>query len=207
MEKPVGFFSRLALAFAAFFAILGSERFARSFVRVRENGGDLPPAPVAEPPRATPAVEAPKAAPAKAAPAKAAPPPSVAKPAPDHREALQLLALLQREGRLVDFLKEDIAQFPDADVGAAARVVHDGCRKVVTEYVTLEPIYDEGEGATIVLAAGFDPGRVRLSGNVVGEPPFRGSLKHHGWRAADVRLPVVQDGMDPRIVAPAEVEL
>ena len=31
--------------------------------------------------------------------------------------------MLQREGRLIDFLQEDLAAFPDADVGAAARAV------------------------------------------------------------------------------------
>lgn len=198
MERPLGFFARLGLAFSAFFAILGSERFARSFVRIREHDGDLPPQ-----------LTSAKAEPSKAEPPKAEPPkPEPPKPEkPDHREALHLLALLQREGRFVDFLKEDIAQFPDSDVGGAARVVHEGCRKVLTEYVTLAPIYTEGEGAAIVLPAGFDPQRVRLSGNLVGEPPFRGSLKHHGWQATEVRLPVLQAGMDARVVAPAEVEL
>jgi hypothetical protein len=123
------------------------------------------------------------------------------------RAALQLLSALQREGRLVDFVEEDLTAYPDAAVGAAARAVHAGCKRAIEEYFRLEPVLREAEGATVEVATGFDPAAVRLTGNVVGKPPFKGALRHHGWRAQDVKLPRPSDGMDPAIVAPAEVEL
>ena len=110
-------------------------------------------------------------------------------------EPLQLLAILQREGRLIDFCEEELTGFSDAQIGAAARTVHDGCRKALRSMITLEPVRTEAEGASVELPAGFDPRSVRLTGNVVGKPPFKGVLKHHGWRAAEV------------VIAPAEVEL
>lgn len=125
----------------------------------------------------------------------------------DVTPALQVLALLQREGRFVDFLREDIAGFSDADVGTAARVVHDGCARAIGQYFDLEPVRTEAEGAAVELPAGYDAARVRVTGNVVGEPPFRGTLAHHGWRVAASRLPSTTPGHDPRILAPAEVEL
>jgi hypothetical protein len=125
----------------------------------------------------------------------------------DEDAALQLLALLQREGRFVDFLNENIDAFSDADVGAAARVVHQGCRKAVGEHVTLEPVRSEAEGAAIVVPTGFDAAELHLVGNVTGQPPFRGTLQHRGWRVREVHLPRLAPGHDVRIVAPAEVEL
>lgn len=121
--------------------------------------------------------------------------------------ALHVLALLQRDGRLVDFLQEDIAGAGDADVGAAARVVHTGCRKALQQYFTLEPVRSESEGAGVTVDKGFDPNLIRLSGNVAGEPPFKGKLAHAGWRAKDVKLPDRPAAVDARVVAPAEVEI
>ncbi len=121
--------------------------------------------------------------------------------------ALQLLGLLQREGRLVDFLEEDVAQYSDAEIGAAVRVVHEGCRKALREHLSIEPVRSEPEGSRITLEPGFDAALVRLTGNVVGEPPFTGSLAHRGWRVADVRLPQVVAGHDLSVLVPAEVEL
>ncbi|HEY2027768.1 MAG TPA: DUF2760 domain-containing protein [Myxococcales bacterium] len=126
-------------------------------------------------------------------------------PAPRTDAALRLLALLQREGRLVDFCEEELSGFPDAQVGAAARSVHAGCRKALREAFAPVALREEPEGAEVVLDAGFDPRAVRLTGNVAGNPPFRGTLRHHGWRASAARLPV-SDG-DPSLLAPAEVEL
>jgi len=142
------------------------------------------------------------------------PPPPGAKPKPVElpperlqASGLAVLSLLQREGRLIDFLQEDMAAFSDAEIGAAARVVHAGCRKVFSEYFTLEPALKDAEGATIKVPAGFDAQRIRLTGNIAGPPPFRGTLKHHGWVASAVRLPVVSEALDPRVLAAAEVEL
>jgi hypothetical protein len=149
------------------------------------------------------------AAPAQPAPKPAAP---VAAPAAipaeqTHAAALALLALLQREGRLVDFLQEDVSAYADADIGAAARVVHAGSRKVLQQYLVLEPALAGTEGDTVTVPVGFNAGRIRLTGNITGQPPFRGALKHHGWVAKSVTLPAVSPALDPRIIAPAEVEL
>ncbi len=128
-------------------------------------------------------------------------------PEKTHAAGLAVFALLQREGRLIDFLQEDVAAFSDAEIGAAARVVHTGSRKVLQQYLTLEPVRREAEGASVTVPAGFNAGRIRLTGNVAGQPPFRGTLKHHGWVATSVRLPAVPTALDPRVLAPAEVEL
>lgn len=135
-----------------------------------------------------------------------APPPPVLKVAtPD--AALQLLGLLQREARFVDFIQEDVARYSDADIGAAARLVHTGCRKVLQEHFTLAPARPEAEGSRIVLEAGFDASTHRLTGNVVGSAPYQGTLRHPGWKVTEVRLPRTTEGHDPRTIAAAEVEL
>lgn len=125
----------------------------------------------------------------------------------DPTPALQLLAIMQREGRLIDFLEEDVSGFSDAQVGAAARVVHDGCKRGLDDYVVMEPVLHESEGASITLEPGFDAARTRVTGNVVGEPPFRGRLAHHGWWVKEIKLPQRTGGQDPSVVAQAEVEL
>jgi hypothetical protein len=146
-----------------------------------------------------------KPAPARPESRKPAPPPPPAKPTPD--AAVQLLALFQREGRLVDFLREDIQPYEDTQIGAAVREIHKACRQVLAEHLTLEPVLNGQEGDEVTIPAGFDPSAIRLTGNVSGEPPFRGSLRHTGWRAAQVKLPAQPAGQDPKIVAPAEVEI
>jgi hypothetical protein len=124
-----------------------------------------------------------------------------------HASGLLLLAALQREGRLVDFLQQNVASFSDEEIGAAARVVHGGCRKVLDQYFALEPATRQTEGEGITVPAGFDSQRFRLTGNVTGQPPFKGTLKHHGWVAREIHLPALSDSVDPRVLAPAEVEL
>ncbi|MEJ7731183.1 MAG: DUF2760 domain-containing protein [Polyangiaceae bacterium] len=126
---------------------------------------------------------------------------------PDVTAALQLLSLLQREGRFVDFVEQEIAGFGDGDVAAAARVVHSGCRKAVREHVTLEAVRAEDEGAKVTLEDGFDAGSVKLTGNVRGSAPFTGTLRHRGWRAKEAKLPTAAPGHDATVLAPAEVEL
>lgn len=125
--------------------------------------------------------------------------------APD--AALQLLGLLQKEARFIDFIKEDIATYNDADIGVAARVVHEGCNKVLDEHFVLEPIRVEQEGNMVTLAQGFDAASVRLTGNIVGDAPFTGTLIHKGWRIKNINLPKLTEGYNPAIIAPAEVEL
>jgi hypothetical protein len=124
-----------------------------------------------------------------------------------HASALTLLAALQREGRLVDFLQQEVAGFSDEDIGAAARVVHGGCRKAFRQFFVIAPAAPGIEGEPITVPSGFDAQRIRLTGNLSGQPPFKGTLKHHGWVAAEVRMPSIAETLDPRVIAPAEVEL
>lgn len=145
---------------------------------------------------------------------KPAPAPKLAKPKapepprrPDYASALHLLSILQRDGRFVDFVEEDVTSFSDEEVGAAARVVHDGVRKSMRQYFTLAPVRTESEGAPIQVGEDYDPVQIRLTGNVTGKLPVRGQLAHHGWRVADVKLPTPPEGQDLSVIAPAEVEV
>ncbi|CBL44933.1 Conserved hypothetical protein [gamma proteobacterium HdN1] len=147
---------------------------------------------------------------AKTAPEVKAPSAAKAQPALKSTEpesALQLLSLLQQDARLLDFLSEDINAYSDAEVGAAARVVHEGGQKVLADYFTLAPIRSEEEETRITLPEGYDASSIRLTGNVVGQPPFSGILVHRGWQVKEVRLPKTTEGRKLSIVAPAEVEL
>ncbi len=128
-------------------------------------------------------------------------------PEVDLTPALQLLSILQREGRFIDFLQEDMSSFGDDEIGAAARVVQEGCKRGLADYVELASVRQEEEGASVTLEPGYDANETRVTGNVTGEPPYRGSLAHHGWRAASIRLPKLSSEHDARILAPAEVEI
>ncbi len=180
MSSDLSLAARIGLAFACFWRVLLDASFARSVARVAREG-DTPALPPSPPP-----------------------PPA---PVPRPEAALQLLALFQREGRLVDFLEQDVAAFSDADVGAAARVVHEGCRRALRAHAKLAPVRAEEEGARITVPSGFSPGEVKLTGNVQGSAPFTGTLRHRGWRATELALPTAVGEHDPRILAPAEVEL
>jgi hypothetical protein len=125
---------------------------------------------------------------------------------PSTAGALRLLALLQQEGRLIDFLEEDIAPYGDAQVGAAVRAIHEGCRNALHQRMRIERIYGQEDGAPIEVASDFDAAQVRLTGNVHGKPPFQGILQHGGWRVSSVALPQGA-GVDPAVLAPAEVEV
>lgn len=183
-DSNPSFFNRFALAFGTFFAILSNDEFAGRVQRFRQ-AMDLPQTKVAEGPKAP------------TRPLKETPP----------EAALQLLGLLQREARFVDFIEEDVAAYSDADIGAAARLVHDGCRKVLREHFTIEPVREEAEGSRITLNDGFDAAAIRLTGNVLGKAPFRGGISHRGWRVSNVRLPKLAETHDVTVIAPAEVEL
>lgn len=161
--------------------------------------------PVPAQPVNAPAVAAPAPASIVTRPVEPAQPIVVKEATPE--AALQLLGLLQQEARLLDFVQENIAGHGDADIGAAVRVVHEGCRKVLKQHLELEPVRTEAENSRITLPKGFDAGAVRVSGNIVGEPPFTGTLIHRGWRASRINLPRLAEGHDARILAPAEVEL
>lgn len=166
----------------------------------------LPVAEKAENP-APPKPEPPKESPKPVAPARVEPPRTVVVKEYTPDAALQLLGLLQQEARFVDFLQENIANHSDADIGAAVRVVHEGCRKVLKQHLELEPVRTESEGSRITLPQGFDASAVRVSGNIVGSPPFTGTLIHRGWRVTHIHLPKLSETHDAHIVAPAEVEL
>jgi len=178
----LGFFRRLALAWQ----ILLNSALALRLIRALEA-----PALPAKPERAEPKPPEPDPQPRE----------------PDVSSALQLLALLQREGRFVDFLQQDVSGFEDAQIGAAARVVHDGCRTALARHAKIVPVRSEAEGSRIELGAGFDAASIRLTGNVRGGAPYRGVLKHRGWRAEELTLPRAVGDHDRRLLASAEVEL
>ena len=179
-DPTTSVFSRIALAFAAFWRTLTDPPFASGVDRLRSGGSQALPEAAPEAPRLREA---------------------------EPNAALQLLGLLQQEGRFVDFLQEDVAAYSDTEIGAAARVVHEGCRKALRQHFTIEAVRSEGEGSRVTLAEGFDSSAVRLTGRVVGEAPFTGSLVHKGWRVTSVTLPKVAAGHDLSVIAPAEVEL
>lgn len=154
--------------------------------------------------RASNVSPAPKPSP-KLAPKPAPPAAVLQESGPD--SALVLLSLLQKEGRFLDFLQEEVSSYQDHEVGAAARVVHEGCQRVLKDHLSIAPVRPEAEGAQVTLDKGFDPAAERPTGHVVGEPPFTGALVHRGWRAVEVHLPQVASSRDVRILAPAEVEL
>lgn len=135
------------------------------------------------------------------------PTPQVAPP-PTEASAIQILSILQRQGRLIDFLQEDLSQYEDAQIGAAVRNIHEGCKKALSEYVTLEPIVKQEEGSSITVNTGFNAREIRLTGNITGDPPFKGALRHRGWRVAKIDLPTQTPAQQKeRIVAAAEVEV
>jgi uncharacterized protein DUF2760 len=194
---------RIGLAFSTFFRILFDGPFAESMVTGRAAVPARPdldrmdlartdleqPVPEAVPLGAPPAVTVPGTAP------------------PSDASALVLLSLLQAEGRFVDFVQQEIAPFADADVGAVARVVHAGCRKVLGAHLRIAAIRGEAEGQRVALEPGFDPNHIKLTGNVAGSGRLSGVLRHRGWQATEVHLPTVVDRAGTRVLAPAEVEL
>jgi hypothetical protein len=125
----------------------------------------------------------------------------------DRRLFLHLFSLMQREGRLMDFLNEDLDGYDDAQIGSAVRSIHAGCRQLVQEYLNPEPVMDRHEGAVVEIPVDFDPGIIKLTGNVVGEPPFSGILRHKGWQVGKMKLPTLSGSQNAEIIAPAEVEI
>jgi hypothetical protein len=195
--------SRFTLAFRCFFKLLFAGRLpaaAAAYLPEKKDEARALPEPKKEPETE------------KKKPAAVEVKPAVVKPSGDlaaqHRDgALALLALLQREGRLVDFLRESLDSYQDADIGVAVRDIHRGCKKVIEEHFVLEAVMPGEEDTRVKVPAGFDPGEVRLIGKISGEPPFTGTLRHHGWRVTEVKLPTLTEGVDRRVLAPAEVEI
>jgi hypothetical protein len=131
--------------------------------------------------------------------------PAISPPETSDR-AVQILALLQRDGRLVDFLMEDLSGYPDGQVGAAVRDVHAGCRGVLTRYSTLAPIIDDEEGRPVTVERGTDPATVKVVGHAAGEPPYLGVLRHRGWQAVRIELPPLP-ATGRTVITPAEIEI
>jgi hypothetical protein len=135
-------------------------------------------------------------------------PMAAAPPEVSVQPAVQILTALQQEGRFIDFLQEDLKLYDDAQIGAAVRSIHEGCRKALGEVLDLKPIMEEGEGSTVTIKPGFDARAIRLTGNVSGDPPFTGILRHRGWKAERLELPrPVAEQEKNRVIAPAEVEI
>lgn len=148
---------------------------------------------------------------AEARPRAEAPRPVVQPPAENQADAevVNFLATLQQRGRLLDFLMDDITAYSDAQVGAAARVVHDGCKAVLKEHLGIRPVREEKEGSMIEVPAEHAADEYRLVGRIAGEAPFTGVLVHRGWKVETVSLPRLLRREDERLptIAPAEVEL
>jgi hypothetical protein len=185
-----GFWERVAFAFRCFFSILLHADIPSDIAQKLVK----PAAPVPQSPAAaTPSVSRLK---------------EMERSAPEAFDrAVQMLALLQRDGRLIDFLAENVSAYPDAQLGAAVRTIHETCRQVLDQYVKLEPILNSEEDQPVTVPAGFDPATIKLIGNVAGEPPVRGLLRHKGWRVKEVNLPSLPQGTGRMVVALAEVEL
>jgi hypothetical protein len=150
-----------------------------------------------------------KAPPQKPAAEPARPAPAPAEPGRADAEIVHFLAMLQEKGRLVDFLMDDINAFSDAQVGAAARVVHAGCKAVLQEHFRINPVRTEQEGSTVQVPVGYSADEYRLVGRIVGSTPFSGVLVHRGWKTDMVKLPRLLRGAADRLpaIAPAEVEV
>jgi hypothetical protein len=181
----IGFGQRLSYAFRSFFKILSDGKIPDD---VAQTLGEPGPEEKAPPP---PVITAPQ----------------LAKPEETTDRAVQMLAILQRDGRLIDFFSEDIAPFSDAQIGAAVRDLHQSCRATLERYVKLAPIIASEEGEPVTVEDPFDPAAIKLIGNVTGKPPMRGLLRHRGWRVVQVHLPPLADGEGRSVVAPAEVEI
>ena len=129
-------------------------------------------------------------------------------PAKPSGAPLRLLALLQRgDGRFLDFVLENVEAATDDQVAAAVRTMQPVWQRALREHLVLEPVRSEQEGSTVEVPPGFDPSAVLLTGNVTGQPPFRGILRHPGWRVKEIKLPPLPQGQDEFVIMPAEVEL
>jgi hypothetical protein len=125
----------------------------------------------------------------------------------DKRLFVHLLSMLQREGRFLDFLSENLDAYADDQIGAAVRSIHENCNKITLKYLSLEPVLDHEEGQTLTLQKGFDTAAIKLMGNVAGDPPFTGVIRHKGWKTKKIEMPTLSASQDASLIAPAEVEI
>jgi len=185
----IGLSTRLSFAFRCFFSLLFQGKIPQEILQALDgSAAEVAPPPITRTPAAA----------------------QVGSDAPNPEavdRAVQMLALLQRDGRLVDFLEEDVSSYPDGQLGAAVRSIHTSCRQVLDRYIKLEPVLSSEEGYPVTLPTAFDPAAIKLVGNIGGERPIRGLLRHRGWRVAGLTLPSLPQGSGRAIVAPAEVEV
>ena len=125
----------------------------------------------------------------------------------DRRLFLHVFSAMQRDGRLMDFLSEDLDQYEDAQIGSAVRNIHAGCKQVADKYLNPEPVMVEAEGEITTVPEDFDPGLITLTGKVIGDPPFKGIIRHKGWQTGDIKLPKLSGRQNARVIAPAEIEI
>jgi hypothetical protein len=184
------FWERVGFAFRSFFSILFYAEIPHDIAeKLIKPGSTAAPAPVA-----------PSSAPSRLQ--------ETQPPSPETFDrAVQMLALLQRDGRLIDFLAENISGYPDAQLGAAVRQIQETCRQVLAQYVSLEPILNSEEDQPVTVQAGFETAAIKFIGNVAGTPPVRGVLRHKGWRVKEIKLPPLAQGGGRMVIAPAEVEV
>lgn len=148
-----------------------------------------------------------KPKPEKAKTAKPDPEAEKAQRIKERRLFIHLLAALQRDGRLMDFLAEDLDEYEDDQIGAAVRSIHENCNGALEKYIQAGPVVDAAEETELTVPPDFDPAAIKLTGNVTGEPPFTGIVRHRGWRAKRLEMPTLSATRDPDIIAPAEVEI
>ncbi|OAG28742.1 DUF2760 domain-containing protein [Thermodesulfatator autotrophicus] len=123
---------------------------------------------------------------------------------PPEEYVAAFIGVLQKEGRFLDFLSEDLDKYDDTQIGAAVRAIHPKLKQVLFEMIEIAPVIDSKEGSEIIIEEDFDRQAIRLIGNIKGNPPFRGVLRHPGWRYHKVNLPKPRQG---KILTPAEVEV
>jgi len=142
--------------------------------------------------------------------ASAQKPAPVAAPVPQLKPsdgAVQILGILQRDGRLVDFLMEDLSGATDDQIGAAVRSLQEQCRDSIKRYVRLSPVIDGVEGSYTKIESN-DPALVKLLGNVPASGKAQGGiLRHKGWKADQVDLPTLKASQTNSVLAPAEIEI
>jgi hypothetical protein len=170
--------NRIVLAFRAFFALLFGGTLPADIVSFL---GLIPTSEIPKPP----------------------PPKPEIKP---EDGALQLLGMLQRDARILDFFMEDITPYSDDQVGAAARDIHSNTREMLIRHFAPVPVIDAVEG-TSVKSSG-DAATTKFIGNVPASgKPSGGILRHKGWRASTASLPKLNTRQDLAVLAPAEIEV
>lgn len=132
------------------------------------------------------------------------PPPTQSSPA--QNPAITLLATLQRDARLIDLIYENLDQYQDAQVGAAARPCLKQCRQSLDRILKIEKLVTAAENDTITVPADAAVSRFRWIGESSSSKTSTAKLVHPGWQAASIQLPQWSgQAEDAEIIAPAQV--